>query len=37
VKKPREVFIKKEDGIIKVYQPENQSYVEANYDIDKSS
>lgn len=27
---------KKEDGIIKVYQPENQSYVKAIYDIDKS-
>jgi 3-hydroxyacyl-CoA dehydrogenase len=27
---------KKEDGIIKAYQLESQSYIEANYDIDKS-
>ncbi|WP_428095596.1 3-hydroxyacyl-CoA dehydrogenase/enoyl-CoA hydratase family protein [Candidatus Thioglobus sp.] len=27
---------KKEDGIIKIYEPESESYVEANYDIDKS-
>lgn len=27
---------KKEDGVIKAYQPEGQSYVEANYKIDKS-
>ncbi len=27
---------KKEDGVIKTYQPKNKSYIEADYDIDKS-